>query len=926
MQFCPAGSVDSSDEELLDRRTLQVGREALVAIDTFKNVHSTFFSNAALAVSVGFWVAIFSLPSFSNRTKHLVFGEDDTYGFHGANLTANKTGIAHVLKCDFTDLLYQENPYTGEQRWCGILPKNFASYWGNIAQMIIFTVYRNTGTTINLAWQGVVGTILACLNLWMMTLLYPNGAYDPNCNSELLVAGDCQPADPNYSSTVVWIDTLGVLFLFLLSKSAANTIKFGMSWHVYFMMKFMNPSQGVSHGHFSFWGSDRLQYDDESSLVRFTSYAGALIAILVTFVPKPLSNMKELFANSQDVTNSICNIWSSSINYFCSPQDDVQRKLRIEKAIDKLDAKVVGVHGDLDGSWWETANAGHRGNVRNLMMMYDKSSSDIQQIMFTLKSALANAHFDATHLAFYSHMKVPMTDLQSSTAELMKSCLNAIQDGRVDEAEKEDIQICIQEVTARGTMLWQAYGKAAETLTPDDIVCVNASVFALSKWSRSVILLADDVLGAIEYSCNPLWYIGQLAGNLKEGFFATWSPTRIFAGTKITPKFPWLYLNPHLTYCFRNYIPITICFLLGYAGAGEDIAYDATMASTLALLITPYAGGAFQQNTRRLLGVSLGKTLPIILMLIIRSCGEPTLRHIIQWSIIWVFVTMNVYVYYTSLQWSLVGCLMAGFGILPLMKPALDYSESTLASRYKEIGAVVLAIFIQLFSDALLRKTTPRDIVVKELSLMGSELQSASEAYFEGDTDDFEKALESAFKNMETLEDTAPQTDPKLLIAPGYFTPFKMDLLNSALPILKLLLSDFSSLRDCFSDQREQSEELKTLVLQTHERLVARPSVGRVKVQLESMLESTVHIMVKVLSNVNETPVNLRDIHNLPPELAAEQKDIHVAIIQLLSEQAANPGEEKYECLCRHSMAVTSLLNAIKHLHSLQLMFVKENI
>lgn len=909
------------DLEVQQVRSLNVRRKAAAAIGSFKTHHKAFYSNAALAVSVGFWVAVFALPTFSDRAKYLVFGQEEA-----THVIQEEAGNrTQIVKCGFTDILWDTDPYTKEERWCGFLPRKFSGFWDNIAQMIIFTVYRNTGTTINLAWQGVIGTLCACVNLWMMTLIYPNGAHSSDCTSEMLNQGQCIPDDPHYSSALVWFDTLGVLFLFLLSKSNANTIKFGMSWHVFFMMEFMNPTQGVAHGDFSFWGSSVLQFDDEASLVRYTSYAGALIAILVTFVPRPLSNMRGIFDNSEDVTNSICHVVSSSIDYLCAQQDDVQCKLRVEKEIDNLDVKVASVNEDLDGAWWETCGAGHRGNRRDLVLMYDKSSSDIQQVMFTLKTALANTDFDEKDVAFYGHMQVPMMDLQRATAELMKKCLEAIKDGNVDESERQDILASIEDVSGRGKALWAAYGKAVQHLTVEDIAGANASVFALSKWSRGVVFLAQDLLDAMQFRCNILTYAGQLLQNLKEGLISTWSPNSIAGGTKITKEFPFLHLNAHLKYCFRNYIPITICFLMGYAGM-IDAGYNATMANTLALLITPYAGGAFQKNTLRLLGVSLGKTLPIILMILIRTWHDNhAMRHFSQWMIIWVFVSANVYVYYTSLQWSLVGCLVAGFGIVGLMKPSLDYSDAVMAKGYKEIGAVVLAIFIQLASDALLRHTTPRDTVGKEIGDMGSDLTTASKAYFEGDVEEFEEALDSAFKHMETLESTTPQTDPRLLIAPGYQTAFKMDLLKSVLPILKMMLSDFSSLRDCFSGQRETSEELKSLIYQTHERLAKKPAMGRVEDKLEQLLGSAFEIMTKVLLNGNETPVEVPTIKNLPPELLAEQRDLYNEIVKVLSE-AAEDSEVKYETLCRHGMAVRSLLSAIQHLHASQLLFVKENI
>ena len=38
-------------------------------------------------------------------------------------------------------------------------------------------------------------------------------------------------------------------------------------------------------------------------------------------------------------------------------------------------------------------------------------------------------------------------------------------------------------------------------------------------------------------------------------------------------------------------------------------------------------------------------------------------------------VTFFSYMYYTSATWSLVGCLVAGFGVYPLMEPCVTDSD-----------------------------------------------------------------------------------------------------------------------------------------------------------------------------------------------------------------------------------------------------------
>ena len=79
--------------------------------------------------------------------------------------------------------------------------------------------------------------LLLLLVLRMMCWFYPGGAHGAHCGGD----ADCVPTA--YNPVVCWIDVLGVLFLFLVSRANENTIKFGMSWHVCFMMDFMNPTK-----------------------------------------------------------------------------------------------------------------------------------------------------------------------------------------------------------------------------------------------------------------------------------------------------------------------------------------------------------------------------------------------------------------------------------------------------------------------------------------------------------------------------------------------------------------------------------------------------------------------------------------------------------------------------------------------------------
>ena len=76
--------------------------------------------------------------------------------------------------------------------WCGILPESWAATWPNVVQMVVFTVFGGTGTTLQLAWQGFVGTSCACLNAFLMSVLFPHGGRAELCTEPQRLKGECQ--------------------------------------------------------------------------------------------------------------------------------------------------------------------------------------------------------------------------------------------------------------------------------------------------------------------------------------------------------------------------------------------------------------------------------------------------------------------------------------------------------------------------------------------------------------------------------------------------------------------------------------------------------------------------------------------------------------------------------------------------------------
>merc|ERR1719443_576123 len=168
---------------------------------------------------------------------------------------------------------------------------------------------------------------------------------------------------------------------------------------------------------------------------------------------------------------------------------------------------------------------------------------------------------------------------------------------------------------------------------------------------------------------------------------------------------------------------ITLCFVMGYyLDAAVYSRYSPTMPSTVSLLVSHARGGTFQKNLHRLLGVTLGKVLPILVMAIVGgfSCSDPMRPYIHSFCILSFFFVFN-YIYYSSLQWDYMACLVSGFGCYGLMQTCHVGLRRMVVytNQYTEIGQVTTAIVVQLLAESILTKRGPRDLAVKNVKGLG---------------------------------------------------------------------------------------------------------------------------------------------------------------------------------------------------------------
>lgn len=909
-----------------ERKLQEDGAKLLTVCVTHKHKHRTFWSNIQLALVVALWAAIFGAPVYASVRLHDFFFGSWEHHAETAIPLCGPDIFGHAVVADNSSTLAASDlsslvvvydaavhgPWTGAmpQVWCGLLPEAYEDYWPIVVQMMIFTVYQSTGSTVQLAWQGVVGTGWACVNARLMSLVFPSGAKTHECTAEEARHSACEAGssvrDGQYVEAVAWADALGVLLLFLVSRSEEGTIKFGMSWHIYFMMNFMNPSIGVIRGPVRPTGF--IDPDAETTVVFATVVVGAILAVVATLLPFPLLNIRNVYHDASNAVRDVGRIWKDAIYYFCGQGSSVKR-LQVVARIKLFNKTVSRIKGNLDSSWWETFNMGRYGMVRECYGLFDGAvgGSDARNAVHTMGASLTGVNFGEEHSMFSRTMETALEGLWLETIKLLQLCAASCRDGIITEAELQNIDKQLESTAEAQEELVSQYKK----VRPSALMANECTfIFALSFWAKQMSGLAELIKGKQQRPrcCSGL---GSAVGAALQHMSSVASLPRILE-------------REHLGFAFRNFVGIALCFVIGYYCEGTVFhRYDSGMASTLSLLISHFHGSSARNKLQRLLGVIIGTFIPMMILATLSYLGcHNEMRFYGQFAAISMYLFFFNYMYYASASWSLFGCLASGMGCIPLLTPCRDVATITdgFGNAYAQLGRVIIAMGIQGLVDELLRGKSAREAAVERVRDVRTALTRGYSAFFSGDMPGLQEAIAAATTALDAASALVSEVHPSAQVFPGPHMDFNADAFGEALETLRLIVSDMSTLH---SAARGGGGGSDVAVLE------ALHGLSAMKLVREDVLKAvggTTSLLLAVLEHTTEDEIRhgrLRevehDIHlgkmNGMPELFAElqAKDWH----------GGRPGCLADDLRIRLTVAVRALESAAEHLAEVDCLCVK---
>eukprot|EP00439_Symbiodinium_sp_Y106_P063341 s1638_g9.t2 len=691
------------------------------------------------------------------------------------------------------DLTLEDYTTKGRLIDCGFIPRSYQGFWPNVVQFCFFSVFANTGTTVQLTLQGLSGTFIATINVFLLYELYPLGAKDPNFN----------PA-------VAWADAIGFALLWLISTAPKNMVMFCLSYHWLFMCTFMDPNAGNVTGEIGmgfmdlYWDSQtsqllhsracgvpvdffsgfKLSREGKETIINLTSVLGGILAILATLIPRPLLNTTKLTENCTIAAEGLEEAWTEALDYFFG-NAMTSKKFQVASRMDAIKGAFDRVEESLNGAWFEHFDAGQKGVARELFRLFNGVGRKVQNVVKISKAAMLREEFGGNHDKFAAGMKAETKELNDSVATLFQLVCTCCKDGHIDSEEKRKISELTSDVKDKQAKLAKAYGETMkdQKFVSDDLANENAFLYGFCAYARAVTDFAEELpRTAEEKSANQCCAFLKSLGSTFSDLFSL----------------DLLMDKEHLKFAIVNFLPVFVTFLIAMFAEkkGLFVPYSALMPGTLALIITSTYGSTFKGNIERLIGIVLGNIIPVLVLAIVFSFPcESWMRTATQVILVWLYFFLFSYVYYASVTWSFVGCALCGFGAYPLMQACTGGEFSyDMHGHYQTIAQVTVAVLIRMLIETVLLDKAPRDLAVKQLEDLLDTIQNSYMLFFAGKYDQMAENHAKARDMLNNARALHAESSPALEVVPGPRLPFKHTLYGQVLDNLDTGISQLGVL------------------------------------------------------------------------------------------------------------------------------------
>jgi hypothetical protein len=582
--------------------------------------------------------------------------------------------------------------------WLALIP-------GGVMLMCVFTVYQNLGNTVQLAWQGAIGTLWACIFAHVVSARMPNGAYCGNgvafnCTSKVFNATTFEPSlmpsKCTYDATTVNIVNCLFMFCTVWFNISANVRMFILSYHVYFVMAIQDPCNDPLMNE-----SWSLDWQSQTTQTMGTALIGLLAAVLVTVFPVPKTATSAARQAAFSATNELNNVLDEIYAYYTRDSPSVSITA-LETQCRQLRESIQTMQTDIESAWWEKFDIGSAGRVRRYLTGHVSMLKTVVDNIFAVQISVAKEDFGKTHKACMKAMSHDCKDLLDDCKKLQEMNVAAAADGSISEEEKTDLLLQKEKVTDNIKALAKKFNEVrqnenlfkqvgaphvAKSVVNSDLQGESFFFYCLSIHARLTADYTDDMLSKSN--------TGQ--GAIKELIVSLCS---MFSPGVLKSRLKW-----------NSFTVRSTAQLLGSYFFGMYVSnYNAAASCTISLLLNEFMGSAMLKNLNRLQAVVLSAVIPFLIKKFVKESCDPFMVCIKGFAI-FAWELLTCYIYYSSASLGYIGCLLAAFASATLVYPCVNRESAALAdaateafetAQYQKIWQTTVAVLIMLLVDRIL--------------------------------------------------------------------------------------------------------------------------------------------------------------------------------------------------------------------------------
>jgi len=566
-----------------------------------------------------------------------------------------------------------------------------------VVVMLAFTLWKDLGSTVALAWSGFGGTMLAVANCWLMFGLYPHG-FDGD-NHDAVRFG--------------WVDFLVFSWLVINLDFATNAKMFALSWQAYFTMCFLNPQDATVFSE----GFSNISLTCAESAAVMGSILGIAAALLCSLFPTTISAL----GMAQDLAVQIA--WSHGellvqLADHGTAKQGQQETTTFFAELKQLRKQTLQLEAYLSNSWWECFDLGRTGRARarmgKLCPVLHALSDWAQAVLMAIESADLQERENGQSASLVARLRADLLQHCNVVANLLRVSARIAAEGHSDYNEDELKDLLMSLETTERQLAVSCFLARKQLKSPGSFGFSDTKHEGFSAEKVPEFALAFSFSGYArqvnEYVTN---FLEEGDDNAGSGPFSGF-----FFGILALPVLPmdWKSVEHYLD-CLKLMATYVGCFLLGRHGIGGVVpGFNAVPPGTISYLI--FSGGnaaaAVKKNADRFMGIGVGSMLGQITLSI--GCTYSYLHEgsLLGRELLLIPVFFMefgaLYTYFSSESFSYIGLLVTCFFAEHAFGTCSPPDQASL-SNYKNLVSQLIAISIATLVDGLTDRSISHEAV-----------------------------------------------------------------------------------------------------------------------------------------------------------------------------------------------------------------------